>query len=58
MEANIILLRNYLRIKKEEAFALFKEGKTALSPEVKDFRLRSKRGTLPPGKLKGIVRKL
>ena len=44
--------------KKEAVFALFKEGKNALSLEVKDFRLRSKRGTLPPRKLKGIVRKL
>ncbi len=44
--------------RKEKAFKLFEEGKTALSPEVKDFRLRSKRGTLPPGKLEGIVRKL
>ena len=47
-----------MTIKKEAAFALFEEGKTALSPVVKDFRLRSKRGTLPPGKLKGILRKL
>ena len=38
--------------KKEAAFALFKEGKTALSPEVMDFRLRSKEGTLPLWKLK------
>ena len=44
--------------KKEAAFALFKEGETALSPEVKDLRLKSKRGTLPHGKLKGRVGKL
>ena len=44
--------------KKEAAFALFKEGKPALSPKVKDFRLRSKRGTLPPGKLRSSKRKL
>ncbi len=40
-------------IKKKVVFALFEEGKTALSPEVKDFGLRSKRVTLPQGKLKG-----
>ena len=27
--------------KKEEAFKLFDEGKTALSPEVKDLKLKS-----------------
>ena len=44
--------------KGDEAFRLFDEGKNPISPEVKDFRLRSKRGTLPPARLKRIVRKL
>ena len=45
-------------IKKKEAFAPFEEGKTPLSSEVKDFRLRSKRGNLPLGKLKEVAGKL
>ncbi len=39
--------------KKEKAFKLFDEGKSPSSPEVKDFRLRSKRGTLPSGEAIG-----
>ena len=44
--------------KNNKAFAMFEEGKTAFSPDVKDFRLRSKKVTLPPEKLKEIERKL
>lgn len=39
--------------KKDEAFALFEEGKTALSTEVKDFKLKSKRHSTFIGTLRG-----